>query len=101
MTDTYDKINHWYGHNGQECPVHPETKVNVATLSLNHFGLLARECDWPHIIAFRITRIYVEPKVPREFNITFDIKGNVSIEGHYQYKANETIHVREVLELTQ
>ena len=29
MSETYDKENHWYGWNGGECPVHPETTIEA------------------------------------------------------------------------
>ena len=68
MTETYDKLNHWYGWNGGECPVHPETVVEIGTGS-EQLEDRADEFSWSHdgdsgdIIAFRITKLHVEPKV--------------------------------------
>jgi hypothetical protein len=68
---TYDKINHWYGWNGGGCPVHPDTEV-FAIVRDFQVGVLwkgAGEMTWEHrqtdndIIAFRITRLYVEPRL--------------------------------------
>jgi hypothetical protein len=70
---TYDKINYWYGWNGGECPVHPDTQVEVIYRGRSpEIGPAGLE-DWAHddhssdIIAFSIRRLYVEPRVPREW----------------------------------
>lgn len=104
MSEQYDKINHWYGWNGGECPVHPETKIEAAFAGVESTSGRADTFYWRHngdlkndIIAFRIIKPYVAPRVAREFDLSFDVRGNVSIVGHYQYKANETIRAREVL----
>ena len=74
MSETYDKINHWCGWNGGECPVHPETEVEVIGRIGPIHGRRAGNFDWSrieqsvaNIIAFRITRLYVEPRKPREW----------------------------------
>jgi hypothetical protein len=63
----------WWGWNGGECPVHPETVVDTVT---KNYGLTsghkASLFGWwvDHInpiIAFRVVTQYVEPKKPREF----------------------------------
>lgn len=74
MTETYDKLNHWYGWNGGECPVHPETVVECSYMDKR--GLLsgvARSFPWDgqtfqggatdRPCAFRIIKLHVEPKV--------------------------------------
>lgn len=63
----------WYGWNGGECPVHPETVVDVAVAATRGFidlceSVLAGDFCWPHdgarpIIAFRVVKHHVEPKV--------------------------------------
>jgi hypothetical protein len=64
----------WYGWNGGECPVHPETVVDTVTQSpsvgtdyiIEH---KAGKLSWhtskrnPTIIAFRVVKHHVEPKV--------------------------------------
>lgn len=63
----------WYGWNGGECPVHPETIVDVVAETSEgcatiYDGLFA--CDWywssldkKQIIAFRVVKHHVEPNV--------------------------------------
>jgi hypothetical protein len=116
VTDTYDKINHWYGWNGGECPVHPETVVDVIERTAD--GTFAHSKEWkaemfcwtdPDIIAFRITRLYVEPKVPREWWVNVypdDLDGcsyTTREKADQEHASNriECVHVREVLEPTQ
>jgi hypothetical protein len=63
----------WYGWNGGECPVHPETTVDVvAETSEGYATLYDRDfaCVWYwssndkySIIAFRVVKHHVEPKV--------------------------------------
>ena len=118
MTDTYDKINHWYGWNGGECPVHPETEIDVMlACGEKQVGCNAREFYWLHdsfqgrvIIAFRITRLYVEPRKAREWWITdFGTGSHFWLAYGSREAVNEgalsgsarIIHVREVLEPTQ
>lgn len=64
----YDKINHWYGWNGGECPVHPETVVRVRHLDDSDYTQPANKSwgwggvDSAHtIFAFQIIRPYVPP----------------------------------------
>lgn len=78
MTDYND--GKWHGWNGGECPVHPKTEVGVKFLNSGtgwigeHTGAASESSDdcWRHaghsnpIIAFRVTKPYVEPKKPRE-----------------------------------
>lgn len=93
--------NTWYGWNGGECPVHPETVVDVVGFP----GLCPRDkasiynctsMDSP-IVAFRVIK---EHKEPREFwlisGVTFS-----TIERAIEFSKNSTgeiIHVREVIE---
>jgi hypothetical protein len=111
MTDTYDKENHWYGHNGGECPVHPETEIEAMTVTGTLFGVCpARAVTWSHleggtinVIAFRITRLYREPKKPREWwvNVYPDFSGAWPTKSVADDQADseriECVHVREVL----
>lgn len=97
------KENIWYGWNGGECPVHPETVVEVVTdQGLNPVQAHARGWIWDSmcspIRAFRVVREYKEP---REFWIT---------SNHYEFAKvwdenpsgkevfSECIHVREVID---
>lgn len=109
MTDTYDKENHWYGWNGGECPVHPETKIEAAFAAVVETTIdVAGGFTWEHlndrlsdIIAFRITKLYREPGKPREWWVNFyethhgifDSKMDADVFS----KRIECVHVREVL----
>ena len=62
----------WYGWNGGECPVHPETIVDVVAgrndiYVITHKNNSAGDWYWngntAKIIAFRVVKHYVEPKV--------------------------------------
>ena len=69
MTNDYNdgKIHGW---NGGECPVHPETVVIIWTDAGSMEGQ-AGHCRWsidttgwdPDIVAFKVVKPYVEPKV--------------------------------------
>ena len=115
MSETYDKENHWYGWNGGECPVHPETIVDVLERE-NDSGIVeakewrAENFCWtdPDIIAFRIVKLYREPRKAREWWLTVCEEDGWS--GFYESKRlaeehavdsgpdTEIVHVREVLE---
>ena len=67
MTNYNDgKIHGW---NGGDCPVHPETVVEYWTRDRGACHCNAGDLDWSHcgkgfdIIAFRVVKEYVEPKV--------------------------------------
>ncbi len=106
----YDQENVWIGWNGGECPVHPETCVSVVYQNGSKSESTAKFEDWSHdghssdIIAFRITRLYREPKKPREWWIN---KYDVVMDGPFVSTEDadsaawegrtERIHVREVL----
>lgn len=77
MTD-YNNGQIW-GWNGGDCPVHPETEVNVWKRgSCIGSGRAGKFC-WGHgncvsdIIAFQVVKAYVEPKViwVNEYNTGF------------------------------
>lgn len=62
----------WYGWNGGECPVHPEAVVDVVLCNADtrevciYNGGYAEHWEWDdglRIIAFRVVKHYVEPKV--------------------------------------
>lgn len=66
MTDWNDGQIH--GWNGGDCPVHPETVVNTWRDGGAKDEKLAGCCHWGRdfggdIIAFRVVKQYVEPKV--------------------------------------
>mgnify|MGYP003467751551 CR=1 FL=1 len=70
MSETYDKLNHWDGWNGGECPVHPETVVECAfDDGLPDLCVTAKRANdycWgpiSTIIVFRIIKLHVDPKV--------------------------------------
>jgi hypothetical protein len=103
----YDKENYWYGWNGGECPVHRDTEVEVIYRGRSpEIGPAGHE-DWTHnvyavgvIVAFRIIRLYREPRKAREWWVNVRMDGSVSL---YQTREEsisalgETVHVREVL----
>ena len=113
MTD-YTKENHWYGHNGEAMPVHPETEVQVmfvdgekASEQADRFLWTRSPCDPGTIIAFRITRLYVEPRPAREWWVN-RYYGSPNDDTLFASRAEadsaaldenriECIHVREVL----
>lgn len=64
----------WYGWNGGECPVHPETMVEVTSGSCQTSGK-ASDFTWHHncygpIIAFRVIKEHREPREPRDLWLT-------------------------------
>ena len=67
MTNYNDGTIH--GWNGGDCPVHPETVVECWMRVDGWAHCKAGELDWSHygksfdIIAFRVVKEYVEPKV--------------------------------------
>lgn len=74
MTDYND--GKWHGWNGGECPVHPESKVEVVLYGASPADWdFAGQYYWKHnsaistdsIVAFRVTKPYVEPRKPQEF----------------------------------
>lgn len=88
----------WHGWNGGECPVHPETVVEVMNVNTGLCGPYpANKTYWGCEVttAFRVIKEYREP---REFWI---VGGNAydSIEDAYSdlCQVEEIIHVREVL----
>jgi hypothetical protein len=106
--ETYDKENHWYGHNGGERPVHPETEVICIDGGGKSYCGYAKEYVWTHnhteddsIIAFRIIKLYREPRKAREWWIPI-IKGTqltaaVHHGTDWSDENVDLVHVREVL----
>ena len=92
MTKGYND-GKWHGWNGGECPVHPETIVNIkfsCGTECNTYG--AGGWDWgdtpTNIVAFRVVKQCTEP---REWWI---LHGKI-----YDYDCDPSaIHVREVLD---
>lgn len=92
----------WHGWNGGECPVHPDTVVQVAGAHCEGSEGVAKSYDWgcdipTPIVAFRVVKEYKEP---REFWIDpFDGSAYPTLKefraecGEY----SEYIHVREVI----
>ena len=65
MTNYND--GNWHGWNGGECPVHPESVVDVKfNDGEEYIGHHAEDWDWhsneAKIIAFCVTKPYVEPR---------------------------------------
>jgi hypothetical protein len=106
----YDKENFWFGWNGGEFPVHPETEVEVILGSgTRHRRKAWLFPTWVHlhtdndILAFQITKLYTEPRKPREwwcceypngtFGTLYDAKDAVPLGK----SAVGVVHVREVL----
>ncbi len=102
MTDYND--GKWHGWNGGECPVHPESEVQVIyqTTRFSSETLRATMFRWDShhapIVAFRVTKAYVEPPKPREFWITEDNRGRLYVFAGPVARDDdhEIIHVREV-----
>jgi len=73
MSEIYDKENHWYGWNGGECPVHPDTIVYYMLRNGTAGKEFTRNINWTRddcsvdIVAFRIIKLYREPRKAREF----------------------------------
>ena len=94
MTETYDKLNHWYGWNGGECPVHPETVIDGTERGIFWEKAIAVELDWPSFRgAFRIIKLHVEP---REFWIFGRRVFDTAREAKQAFPGVDPIHVREV-----
>lgn len=91
------ELNTWYGWNGGECPVHPETIVECYG-SGNVSGKMrsaARLRDWSCIDAFRVIR---EHREPREWWIVHGVDGMRDAVSNDRIKSPHAIHVREVIE---
>ncbi|MEQ3644811.1 MAG: hypothetical protein ABNH29_16810 [Paracoccus sp. (in: a-proteobacteria)] len=108
MTDYND--GKWHGHNGERCPVHAQTVVEVVYHGLEgkpaYRTQPAVDLNWLNsklIIAFRVIKEYREP---REFwavqngNIHVGMWDDVQIAAGIASgnDAYEFIHLREVLE---
>ena len=69
MTNYND--GNWHGWNGGECPVHPESVVEVQYCDKEKSE--AKAFVWRYgggdydIIAFRVVKEYIDPPKPREF----------------------------------
>jgi hypothetical protein len=89
----------WHRWAGGECPVHSSSVVHARYIlrgDLTEYTQRAKDFRWDAIdnpiIAFRVTKEYVEPpKVPREFWL---IQGKIY---NYYHTNTNAIHVREVL----
>lgn len=84
------EVGKWIGWNGGECPVHPETIVEVS-YPMGMDKSTASALIWGHslmpIIAYRIIKEHVEPR-------EFWVAGNVA----YEALIAGAVHVREVLD---
>lgn len=98
MTDYND--GKWHGWNGGECPVHPRSLVDFVFDSGGEQAFYEHIADtvyWTYgvasseIIAFRVTKPYIEPPKPREFWVS-ECNGYA-----YDDSFSGAIHVREVL----
>ncbi|CAB4140902.1 hypothetical protein UFOVP399_12 [uncultured Caudovirales phage] len=112
MSETYDKIKHWYGWNGGDRPVHAKTIVDTVDVDGGTWRGEACGADWSHdnrtndIAAFRITKLYVDPPKPREWWIAdFGTDSQSWLAYGSREAVNEgalvgsakIVHVREVL----
>lgn len=95
----------WHGWNGGECPVHPETVVEVSVADTKPYIAKspAKEWSWSDadapIIDFRVVKEYKEPRewwVAIRDGEAIDIASKKSTLQGYSYGA--VIHVREVIE---
>jgi len=102
MTNTPDYNNGlWHGWNGGECPVHPESIIEIVSSSGNLIKMVARCGAWDHtimqLIAFRVTKEHNEPK---EFWLCYRLLADVAEVRYSLPHDNEdyltVIHVREV-----
>jgi hypothetical protein len=108
------EVGRWYGWNGGECPVHPNTIVDVTTAATGECQRKAGSFDWSNessnpIRSFFVVTPYVEPskpKKPREFYIVaFKDVGSIAYTLPISrppscinvFGNQEIIHVREVL----
>lgn len=107
MVDYND--GNWHGWTGGECPVHPESVVDVCLIGRACVeGETAEQWFWDaertRIRAFRVTEPYAEPPKPREFWIN---EYDWGLSDPYDSEANadmgaasdriRCIHVREVI----
>ena len=102
MTNTPDYNNGlWHGWNGGECPVHPETLVDVARPDHSqnwNMDRLASTLEWDdETVAFRVTK---EHKEPKDFWLCYRLLA-AAPEVRYSLPQNNedyltVIHVREV-----
>lgn len=117
MSEQFDKIKHWYGWNGGDRPVHANTIVDTVDVDGGTWRGEASGADWSHddrphdIAAFRITKLYVEPRKPREWWVNLYEDGSSDayavVEDAIAAETNarlisgalkiERVHVREVL----
>lgn len=104
MTDYND--GKWHGWNGGECPVHPQTIVDVATSATGICcNEMAEQWFWDgdrcRIVAFRVVKPYREP---REWWLRINTNGEVResdpVNGPppRNWGPSQIIRVREVLE---
>ena len=98
----YGKIHAW---SGGECPVHPDSVVEVTIHGHGTILRVAGSLRWSQPLLFRVTKPYVEPPKP------FELWVNVYADGLYgNLRATEedavaarsenarTVHMREVTE---
>jgi hypothetical protein len=95
----------WHGWNGGECPVHPESIVDVlhAVNGILNYPLKAGSTAWASsdLAAFRVIKPYREP---REFYVReitcFYLDGNVTGKIYQQCTSKDkpAFLVREVIE---
>lgn len=96
----------WHGWDGGECPVHPNSLIEIRTPSGYHetdrrAGITA----WADPKLFRVTKPYVEPPKPREFWVNEYPSGLGGVYNSIEAADKcidagriRCIHVREVIE---
>lgn len=71
-------VGQWIGWNGGECPVHPETVVDITYADGTVYkNAIAGQYVWDQCLMYRIIKEYKEPPKPREFlmKLTFTRHG--------------------------
>lgn len=113
MTDYND--GKWHGWNGGECPVHPKSEVQVALdTGMAAIRPYAFDYGWDHnlyregkIVAFRVTKPYVEPPKTREIWVNVYDDGSIgccyeteanALASGYNYASHRTVKFIEVIE---
>lgn len=104
MTDYND--GNWHGWNGGECPVHPESLIELRTTNGYHgTDCKAGITSWANPKLFRVTKPYIEPPKPRDYWVNeYDWGPSYLHDSKEKADENATearircIHVREVIE---
>lgn len=102
------KTGEWIGWNGGECPVHPETVVQICYAEGLDKHVEAKFVDWQDdVVAYRVIKEYVEPKKPLDYWLYYSEGIEEWVSSNNEVDANDlhdldasrfpVIHVREVI----